>query len=137
MATTKIEEAIFDILRLDATVAGLVSTRIYPEVIPQNTSLPAIYYTQVAGPRQHTLGSTDDMVPSQWQFSCVAETYAELRGLSDAVRGALDSYADTVGTVVVQCGHLTDEYDVLNRIPGTDKLTRHTKTMTFNIWYNE
>ena len=132
-----IEASIFSILSGDGTVSGLVSSRIYPNVIPQNTALPAIIYSQVSGQRQHTLASTDDMVPSLWQFTVVAETYAELRGISDAVRGALDNYSDTSGGVVIQCGHLLDENDEVNRTAGTDKLTRYIKQMTFNIWYNE
>lgn len=132
-----IETAIFDILRGDSTVYGLVSSRIYPQIIPQNTALPAIIYSQIAGPRQHTLESTDNMVPSRWQFTCVAETYAELRGLSDAIRGVLDSYMGVCGTVEIQCAHFIDENDLTDVLPGTDKLRRYMKAIDFYIWYNE
>ena len=133
----KIEKTIFDILRINGTVSGLVSSRIYPNVIPQNTALPAIVYYQISGARQHTLASTDNMVPSRWQFTCVASTYAELRGLSDAVRGALDNYVGVVGTVTIQCAHFVDEIDQNDVMPGTDKLRRYSKAIDFYINYNE
>lgn len=134
---TEIEEAIFYILRWDPTVSGLISSRIYPEIIPQNTLLPAVYYTQIAGPRQHTLAATDDMVPSRWQLTVVADTYTELRGISDALRGVLDSYSGTVGTVVIQCSHMINENDLMDVQPGTDKLRRYIKAIDFHIWYND
>ena len=133
----KIEKAIFDILRLDATVSGLVSSRIYPQVIPQNTSLPAIVFSQISGPRQHTITDTDNMVPSRWQFTVVAETYAELRGISDAVRGVLDNYTGVCGTVTIQCAHFMDEVDLTDIVPGTDKLRRYSKAIELAIDYNE
>jgi len=134
---SNIEEAIFDLMRSSLTLNGIIESRIYPEVVPQNTALPAVYYTQIAGPRQHTLGSSDDMVPSRWQFTIVGTTYAELRTISDAIRLILDSFSGTVGDVVVQCSHLIDENDLTDIRPGTDKLRRYTKAMDFNIWYNE
>jgi len=134
---TEIEHAIWDVLALDSTVSGLVSRRIYPEIIPQNTSLPAIAYSQIAGPRQHDLTATSTMVPSRWQLTVVAETYAELRGLSDAIRGALDNLTNVAGSVVIQCAHFIDENDLTNIVPGTDKLRRYSKAIDFYINYNE
>ena len=136
MSATNIEEAIFQLLTVTNTIPEVL-TRVYPEVIPQNTALSAVYYTQTAGPRQHTLGSSDNMVPSSWAFTVVGTTYAELRTISDAVRLILDSFSGPVGSVVIQCSHLMDENDITDIRPGTDKLRRYTKAMDFDIWYNE
>ena len=104
-----IEEAVFLVLISSLQVTSLVSERIYPKVIPQNTNFPAVVYSQISGVRQHTLENTDKMVPSRWQFTCVAETYTELRGLSDAVKTALNNYVGTVGTVHIQNIHFIDD----------------------------
>lgn len=132
-----IEAAIFDVLRLNSTVNALVSERIYPQIVPQNTSVPAIVYIQVSGIRNHTLSGTDDMVYSRWQFTVIADTYAQLRNLSDAVRTALDNLDNTVGSVVVQCGHFIDESDGIDTTAGVDVLRRYTKIIEGYIWYNE
>lgn len=138
---TNIEEALFSLFTFDDTLndalIGLLGSRVYPEVVPQDTALPAVYYTQIAGPRQHTLGSSDNMVPSRWQFTVVGRTYAELREISNAIRLRFDSFSGIVGDVVIQCSHMIDENDLTDIRPGTDKLRRYTKAIDFNIWYNE
>jgi len=134
---SNINESVFSILSSSVDVSDIVGTRIYPHVIPQNTSLPAIVYSQIAGIRRHTTSGTDNLVPSRWQFTCVTETYAELRALASAIRTTLDNYSGTVGSVVFQCIHFIDENDLTDVLPGTDALRRYSKAIDFYINYNE
>ncbi len=134
---TTIEAALYDILRLNATVSGQASSRVYPQIIPQDTSFPAIRYNQISGVRGHTLGGTDDMVPARFQVDCYGSSYANARVVADAVRGALDNFSDTAGSVVIQCAHLIDEGDYFDETVGVDQLRRYGKTQDYMIWYNE
>ena len=132
-----IDVALYDILYSDSTIEGIVSSAIYHQIVPQNTSYPAIRWNQVAGVRNHTLASTDDMVSARFQIDCYGLTSVQARSLADAIRGILDNYTGTVGTVVIQCSHLIDEQDYFSETIGADQLRRYGKTQDYLIWYNE
>lgn len=134
---TYIEAAVYDILRLNATVSDLISNRIYPLIVPQGISMPAVSYSQVSGNKRHTTADTDVMVESRWQFNCYDDDYGICRQLSDAVRDALDNFSDTAGSVIIQCAHMIGELDQVSEIEGADQLRRYAKILDFYIWYNE
>ena len=134
---SEIEASVYDILILDSTVSGLVSRRVYPEIIPQNTSYPAIAYSIIAAPRGHHFTGMTDLVPARFQITAFADTYAEMRVLSDAIRGAMDSLQETVGTVEIASSLMIDEVDLTERVPGVDKITKHARALDFRITYRE
>jgi len=132
-----IETALYDLLRLDTTVSGIVSDRIEPQIIPQGTAYPAIRLNHISSVREHNLVDTVEMVPARFQIDCYGSTHAGARTLADAVRGALDNYRGTVGTVVIQATHLIDEGDYFSEQVGVDQLRRYGKRQDYTIWYNE
>lgn len=132
-----IEPAIYNLLKDNTAVAAIVSTRIYPDYVPQNALIPAITYQQLSGTRDHTLTDSVDMVPSSWQLNCWEENMPDARSLANAVRVALDNYSGTKSSTVIQCIHLDDEGDILERKPGSDVITRFGKRLDFRIWFNE
>jgi hypothetical protein len=133
----KIEEALFDLLRWNAGVLAITSSRIYPQIVPQGTVYPAIRYNQISGIREHTTSDTVNMVTSRFQIDCYGTTHSGARTLADAVRALLDNYHGTVGSVVIQCVHLIDENDFFEETIGVDQLRRYGKTQDYQIWYNE
>jgi hypothetical protein len=134
---SKIEEAVFDLLRLDDTVYGLVSSRIYPQIIPQNTSLPALEYEIISAPRGHHFTDMTDLVPARFQITAWSETYSNLRTISDAVRNAIDSLQETVGSVEIASCLMIDEVDLVETVPGADQLRRYGRALDFRITYRE
>jgi hypothetical protein len=132
-----IEEALFDALTFNSSVSSIVSSRVYPQIVPQDTVYPAIRYNQISGVREHTLPSTDNMVHSRFQIDSYGTNYIGGRNLADAVRSALSDYVGTVGTVEIQCIHLIEEEDYFSETVGTDQLRRYGKRQDYMIWYNE
>lgn len=133
----EIEKAIYDLLMFDSTVSGLVSSRIYPLVIPQGTAYPAIRYNLISAARGHHLTGMTDLVPARFQVSVYSETYAGLRALVDAVRSCLDSTQTTCGTVEIASVLMTDENDSIDSIPGSDQLRVYSRDLDFRITYRE
>jgi len=133
---TEIEQAIYDLLRFNTTVAALVVERISPALTPQDGTLPAITYQEISGIRHHTLEGKDDMVESRFQINCYDDDYGGTRTLAEAVRGALDSYHGTVGSVVIQCIHLEDEGDLFDMEPEERASRRYGKRLDFRVWFN-
>lgn len=97
-----IETAIRTILTGDATVAGLVSTRVYIAALPQEPTLPAVWFWRVATPeRLITHSGSVTIAEPLFQINCTAETPEEALSLADAVKDALRDYSGTeAGTVI-------------------------------------
>lgn len=137
MTAIAIESVLYSLLVGDATVGGLVGTRVYPAIVPQNASLPATTYQQLSGVREHTCAGPQGMASPRFQINCWADTYAEARTLSDAVRVLLDGYSGTVSERTVHVMMLEDEGDMPEVPAGKDVLKRFVKRLDFIIWFKE
>jgi len=74
----------------DATVNGLVSGRIYPEIMPQDTKYPAISYSRISTVRTQFLDGVDDFTQVRVQVDCWDDSYSGVKSLASAVKSALD-----------------------------------------------
>lgn len=81
--------AVYSDLSRDPTVSGLVGTRIYPRMIPQDADLPAIAYLIPSDPREHTHdgGRTKR---TRIQIICLGSTYAQAKSVAAAVEARFD-----------------------------------------------
>ena len=96
-----IEEGLAAFLVANAAVNAIVAGRVYPNKLPQTVTLPALTYQRIDTPRVHshdTSGATGTAHP-RIQFDCWAASYANAKGLADALRGALNGYKGTMGSV--------------------------------------
>ena len=96
MAAPPIEVALRAWLLQDATLAGLVGTRIYPLLLPLNAATPAITYALVSDPLQQAPGHYRQRI----QFSIWAEGevsamqgFPVARQVKDAIRARVDGRA--------------------------------------------
>lgn len=108
--------AIRSILVNNATVAALVSTRIYPLFnIPQNSKIPYITYTQSGADHVHDLSGASGGAMYHIDIHCISDTDAHMRALGVAARKALDGYTGTVtvgsDSVVIEQCFLKSELD--------------------------
>ena len=109
-----IETTLYTTLSGDAGVAALTSTRIYPNVAPEDTALPYLIYSAISSERFHTLPGIGNMQRKVIQIDCNATTYSGAKALTDAVISALegngyqqseyDLYDDTTQTHSVFIG---------------------------------
>lgn len=81
----------------DTTLAGLVGQRLYPNVLPQAPTFPAMTFTWVSGTRFHHLGGSAGIAGPRVQFDCWAATYLEAEALFEALRLALDGFRGEIG----------------------------------------
>lgn len=137
MAVDTIEKAIFSILSNDGDVAGLVSARIYPNVISRLGTVPAITYQQTEGERDHVMDGASGLVDARFDIVCWTTTSDESRTLANFVRIAINAFNGTVGTVRIPAVFLDVEKDELANTPDVRGLRRYSKRLTFTVWYKE
>lgn len=113
MAT--IEEAIYALLTADAGVGQLLSTRIYPQAIPQDAALPAVAYQRISGPRILAHDGPTGMARARIQITVQGTMYSSAKGVAEAIRQALDGYKGPVvvgsEAVEIEVASLANEID--------------------------
>ncbi len=123
-----IEEGLYAFL----SNAGIVGTRIYPLVIPQDATLPAIAYQRLSGPREHSHDGASGMAWARMQLAITGETYSSAKATAELVRAAMDGHKGLMGTIIVgQCL-------LVNEIDGfTEASKRKTIRQHYQIGYKE
>lgn len=91
-----IEPALYSLVTGDAGVSALIATRMYPALMPQNVTLPAVSYSVVVAPGDHHGTAASGYVSAIYRIDCWATTFAAARELAQAVREAIDGYRGTV-----------------------------------------
>lgn len=131
-----IEEAIKTKLS-DATITAVVDLRVYPDILPQDTTLPAITYQQIGGFRGQVMDGVDGMVNARYQINCWDDTYEGARYLANVVNAVLNSFSGVVGTVKIFSMVFELEGDILNMSENTEVTKTYGKRLDFRIWFKE
>ena len=87
-----IEERLRDHLAADSGLSGTIGTRIFPLLMPQEPTLPALVYTRISGPRDNTHDGPSGLVSTRIQISCWATSYKTAKQTADLVRLALADF---------------------------------------------
>jgi len=127
-----IEEGLYSRLQAVAGVTALVSTRVYPLLVPQEASLPAIAYQRISGPRETAHDGPSGLAFARMQVTCIGSSYSSAKGVSEAVRAALDGQSGTWGSTVVGACFLDDESDIWSTV-----FEKPVVRADYLIWYQE
>jgi hypothetical protein len=93
-----LHEAFFVYLTAHPLVGGLVGTRLYPQLIPENALLPAMAYQQISlGDDAMAHDGPLNVVTTTFQFTCQAETYNAAQTMVAALRNALHGFSGPMG----------------------------------------
>ena len=104
------EEGLFYYLDNYAGLSMEVDDRIYPLLLPQEPTLPAVVFHRISTPRLHELENS--LLPQgRFQFDCWAETFQRAKAVQEQVRLALDLYSGPMGEYTVEVAIVEDERD--------------------------
>lgn len=123
--------SLYNYLSNTAGITALVSTRIYPVVLPQNATYPAITYQVISTPIIHTVEGCS-APNTNMQIDCWStNTYLEAHQVADAVETALDNYSGTWNSAdVVSACLLTGRQDLYE-----DNVSDYRVMLEFSIWH--
>jgi hypothetical protein len=93
-------------------VAALVGTRMYPQKLPQNPTLPALVYQRIDTRRLHDMAGPDALPRPRIQIAAWASSVADAWDVVNAVRERLDGYRGAMGVIDVQSCLCVGERDV-------------------------
>ena len=102
-------KAIYNILSNVTAVTDIVSTKIYPEIAPQNESQPDIVYSVVSNSPTDTKEENGNVDEATIEVYCFNTNYSTAIDLGVAVRAALERKNGTYGGVQIQSINYTNE----------------------------
>ena len=85
-----VESTLYSTLSGAAGVTALVSTRIYPDVVPQEATLPCVAFARLDTAYENTIHSAAPILETAtMEISCMATTRVGADALCDAVLAAV------------------------------------------------
>lgn len=120
-------------------ITDLVSTRIYTDVLPQNTTLPAITYEKISTRHDHELSNFAGLAHTRIQFSCFAATRLIANQVAEAIRASgLITQKGTLSSVDIRGVRVDDGQRnyVDSPTDGSDDF-RYVTTIDFIFDYTE
>lgn len=117
--------------RTHAGLTALIGTRLYPGVLPQKCTYPAVNYSRVTAPRVSAMGADTGLVRARFQFDIWAETYAAARAVATQVIAAYKRWNTTTG-VTIQDIYLVGDVDLYE-----DETRIHHPALDFEVIYQE
>lgn len=135
-----IKKSLIALLEAESDVTDIVGSRIYVNRIPQGFSLignPTLLLSTTAVTRIYSNDGNVGIPTATVSVDCFADTYLEAITLADYVRLCLESYAGTVGGMVIQAIFLNGQQDLSGNVePGSD-ICIHRIGLDFEVHYQE
>lgn len=128
----ELEEALFAYLSTYGSLTALVSTRIYPLILPQSPTYPVITYQRIDGPREHGLTAEHEMAHPRIQVDSWGKTYASVKAVATEAREALERWADESSNPVVLDSFLDNDEDSYEPDTGLHRIRQD-----WIIWHRE
>jgi hypothetical protein len=88
-----IEQLLYALLSSTASITAITGPRIYPLLLPQDPTLPAIDYSFIGGSSSPTF-TTKGYKRYRVEINCWGNTYSDAVTLRSTVTAALDGYSD-------------------------------------------
>jgi len=128
-----IADNLYAYLTSQAGITNIASTRIYPVILPQEPTYPAITYNDDDSNYTETFSGQTDHVQSIYQLDAWDNTYAGSVALGNAISAALKNKSGSFGGITIQrCTVLSGPI-----MAYEDSVEAYRQTYIFSIWHNE
>lgn len=134
-----IEQGLRALLTSDVAVSPLVGNRVYPVILPQAVTYPAITYQTITAASTYSMDGSSELANPRMQLDLYASSFDGVTVLKAAVMKCLSGFVGTVGTPPVEIQGVfrvseTDAFEQEIDGPGP-RVWR--KTLDFIIWHKE
>ncbi len=102
--TATIDDAIYNELSNHAGLTALVSTRIYPDELPEGCVFPAVRWGEASLTVDYSHEGDLNLDSTRRQFDCYAATRTGARDVADQVRAALAGKKTAYQNIIIGAG---------------------------------
>ena len=103
-----IAQAIRTYLLTKTTVTDEVSTRIRPDALAQNETMPALVIQETASDHEEQLSGAGGISQSSVTIACYADTRIKADEVAEVIRLVLHGYTGSAGSQTIQASQLED-----------------------------
>ncbi len=132
-------EAVRDYLLTKTAVTSLVSTRIYPDTLPQNATMPAVTYSKISTLHEHTLSALAGLANCRIEFSCFASTRRVANNIAATIQQCgIIGLKGVQSTIDIRAVQIEDGQQTYQETP-TDgsQVHRYVTTFDLRVYYQE
>lgn len=137
-----IEEAMWSKVSSATAVSSLIGTKLYPVMIPDGVTLPAVAYQRIATRRDpaQPVSPGNTLVMATFQYAAIDPRYKKTKSIIDAIREEIDRFGGTItytgGTVIVQSILCRNEFTIYTETENRDNST-YTTFLDAQVWFYE
>jgi hypothetical protein len=132
MPLTVLESDFTSFLEGNAPLVALRGDRVYPDILPQNPTLPAQTYVRIVGISEVAQTGPSQLAHCRMQLSSWGKTYGDAKTLAETSRQVLAGFKGTMGSTVIQGIFVLDTRDLYQ-----DEPKQYRTDYDFEIWYEE
>lgn len=92
------DKALTHYLKLDSTLTGYISGRVYPLALPESVVLPAVTYQQISTTAEQAHGTASQLPRHRYQITAWAGTFEGAAQVAARMKTLLDGYQGNWGT---------------------------------------
>lgn len=118
-------------------VSDLISTRMYPDILPQDTAFPSIVYAVISDITEHHLSAASNVSRSLIQIDCFASSRLSANALAEAVRAEMDGYRGSAGSESVLASHMRNRSFSYDMPDENDDVGLYRVMLEFLVWHTE
>lgn len=115
----------------DSQISGLIGNRVYAVSLPQEIPMPAMTFLMVSHNRENTMDGIIHSSEARLRFHIFAETYGQVKILSQLLRRRLETAASGVADVNSTSFVLSTDAEL-----ETDLDLQH-RIVEFKVYFNE
>jgi Protein of unknown function (DUF3168) len=129
------EKVTYTLLTASSGLAALVSARIYPNKLPQNTTMPSIAYQLISSIELSPIDAQAgyQIMRSRVQVTALAKNYAEIKDILEQVRLAMNYARGTIAGVQV----ISIVRDLVGPDQRDDDLALYLQSIDFMVTHYE
>lgn len=130
-------QVLYEYLTGIPAIAERIRGRMYPIMLPEDASLPAIVYAPVLANYDSALQGDTGFVRQTVQFVCHDKTYKRARELSRLVKGALQDYHGDMRGLFIQAVFIKTDYEFNGNTALKFDTEEYLSSIEFEIFFNE
>ena len=112
------ETGLITFLNSCGALTAFVGTRIYPKVLPPETTLPAIAFNKISAVPDYSHDGGSDFTPIRMQFSCWADDPLEAKNVAMELKRQLSGYSGQLGDQEIGGAFVVMERDDIDPMTG-------------------
>lgn len=128
---------LYNHLSNDEKIKKIVGNKIYPVILPQNVTLPAIVYSSVLANYDSALQGDTGFVRQTIQIVSHAKTYKEARELSRLIKKIIQNLHGNMGGVFIEAVFIKTDYELNTNTSLKFDTEEYMCSIEFEFYYIE